>query len=140
MSKRQRKHRNDLGSLFAASFTVVLGAGIACAMFAVGTRDTSSWFIVLIICSAAMMLAAIIGIRWPNVRTGLAFWHTTFRTRAKTDRSVDYQPCPIDRERMGTPGRQKPITADEVREIRLLSGNTWVPSRSRRKHDDNFLE
>lgn len=140
MMKRQRKHGNDSGSLFAASFTVVLGSGISCIMFAAAAREVSSWFMALILCSAVMFLAMLVVIRWPNLGTGLEFWCAAFRPRTRTDHTVDYQPCPIDRKRTVPPARQKPITADEVREIRLLSGNTWVPSRSRKKHSDEFLK
>jgi len=138
MSKRRRDHRNDLGSIFAASVITVLGTGICCILYAVGMPAASPWILVLIITPAVFGLAALVGVRWPKMGTGLEFWNAVFRSRTQDDRAIDYQPRRVDPAPIGTPGQQQPTTADEVREIRLLSTNTWVPTRSRKKNDNDF--
>ena len=140
MSKFRRNHRNDLGSVFAVSFITVLGTGICCTLYAVAAPTVSLWFLALIMTPAALCLAALVGVRWPRMGTGLEFWHAVFRSRAEADRGVDYQPRRIDPEPISSAGQQKPITADEVRDIRLMSTNTWVPTRSRKENDNDFLD
>ena len=140
MPKFRRNHRNDLGSVFAVSFITVLGTGICCTLYAVAAPRVSLWFLTLIMTPSALCLAALVGVRWPKMGTGLEFWHAVFRSRADADRGVDYQPRRIDPEPIRSSGQQKPITADEVRDIRLMSTNTWVPTRSRNKKNDDILD
>ena len=140
MSKFRRKHRNDLGSVFAVSFITVLGTGICCTLYAVAAPTVSLWFLALIMTPAALCLASLVGIRWPKMGTGLEFWHTVFRSRADADRSVDYQPRRIDAKPIMPPGQQKPITADEVRNLNLVSTNAWVPTRTRNNNKDDILD
>ena len=140
MPKPRRRHRNDLGSIFAASVITVLGTGTSCAIYAVGSQNDSLFLQALIIAPALLFLAALIGVRWPKLGSGLEFWNSVFRSRADADHGVDYQPRRRDPEPVGTSGQQEPITAEEVREIRLLSSNTWVPSRTRKTPGDEFLE
>jgi len=106
----------------------------------VGERDPSPWILAWIVTPAVLCLATLVGVRWPKPGTALEFWHAIARSRMEGDRTVDYQPRRIDPQPIGTPGEQQPITADEVREIQLLSSNTWVPSQTRKESADDFLE
>lgn len=133
MQKPRRRHRNDLGSVFAASVVTVLGAAISTILFTVGSPDSSPWLVGLIIVPAVLFLAALVGVRWPRLGTRLDFWHTVFRGRAGADHGLDYEPHPVRREAVKIVGQRKPITAEEVREIQLLSANTWVPVRGQKK-------
>ena len=136
MQKRRRSYRNDLGSVFAASVVTVLGAGISTALFAVGSPESSPWMVAVIIAPSTLFLAALVGVRWPKFGTGLDFWHVVYRGRAHADRSVDYQPRKIRQKLNQRTARQQPITVHQVRQIRLLSTNVWVPSRRHRKQPD----
>lgn len=140
MPKPRRPHRNDLGSLFAASVVTVLGTGLCCLIFAAGARDGSIWPVLMIAAPAAVFLSLLVGVRSQGNGTGLQFWHVLFRSRAKNNRDVDYEPRRADDDRVTPAGQQRPITASEVRDIQLLSGNTWVPSRGRRKKDTEYLD
>ncbi len=136
MQKPRRSHRNDLGSVFAASVVTVLGAGISSTLFAVGSPESSSWVVALIIAPSTLFLAVLVGVRWPKMGTGLDFWHVVFRCRADDARGVDYQPRRIRQKLNRVTGRQQPITVHEMRQIQLLSNNIWVPSRRHRKQPD----
>ena len=87
-----------------------------------------------------LFLAALVGVRWPKLGTGLEFWHSVFRSRSGADDGVDYEPRRIEPKHVSSRGQQQPITANEVREIRLLSTNTWVPSRMRKTRTDDVLD
>lgn len=141
MPKSRRPHRNDLGSLFAASVVTVLGTGLCCMLFAVGTRDGSIWPI-LMIAAPAVVFLFMVGVRWQGSGSGsgLGFWHVLFRSRADRTRDLDYEPRRAESDRVSPEGQQRPITASEVREIQLLNGNTWVPARGRRSKDDEYLD
>jgi hypothetical protein len=89
---------------------------------------------------AVLCLAALVGIRWPKMGTGLEFWHAVFRNRVDDDPSIDYQPRRIDPKTIMRPGQQKPITADEVRNLNLVSTNAWVPTRTRKNNQDDILD
>lgn len=140
MPNLRRRHRNDLGSIFAASVITVLGTGTSCAIYAVGSSNDSWLLQALIIAPALLFLSALIGVCWPKLGSGLEFWGAVFRSRADPDHGIDYQPRRRDPEPVHASGQQKPITANEVREIRLLNNNTWVPSRTRKTSEDDFLE
>lgn len=140
MPKPRRRHRNDLGSIFAASVITVLGTGTSCAIYAVGSPNDSLLPQILIIGPALLFLAALVGVRFPRPGTGLEFWNAVFRSRADGDQGVDYQPRRRDPQPVCTSEQRRPITAREVREIQLLSSNTWVPTRRRRTREDEFLE
>tara|TARA_B100000530_G_scaffold104957_1_gene64968 strand:+ start:116 stop:538 length:423 start_codon:yes stop_codon:yes gene_type:complete len=140
MSKFRRKHRNDLGSVFAVSVITVLGTGICSTLYAVAAPRISLWFLALIMTPAVLCLAALVGIRWPKMGTGLEFWHAVFRNRVDDDPSIDYQPRRIDPKTIMRPGQQKPITADEVRNLNLVSTNAWVPTRTRKNNQDDILD
>ena len=135
MRRSRRSHRNDLGSLFATSVVVVLGMTICLVLYLVGHPRPSVWVEAGIVATALFFLSAALGIRMPRPGSGLEFWHSLFRSRADTDRSVDYTPEILRPHDPGRPGQNRPVTAEELRELRLLSSSTWVPSRSRRRKD-----
>lgn len=141
MPKRRQPYRNDLGSIFAASVSTALGVGFCCVLFAVGSPASSLWNLWLIVAAGALLLATLVAFTWRNSGIGLDFWHTVFRARAEDARGLDYTPRKVDTSDNSTPGGQRPITADEVREIKLMSVNTWVPARDRKKrNDDEYLD
>ena len=140
MPKLRRKHRNDLGSIFAASVIIVLGTGGSCIIYAVGSPNGSPSLLALIVAPAVLFLAGMVGVRWPKFGSGLEFWRVVFRSRLNADCGADYQPRRTEPEPISKPGQQQPITASEVREIQLLSANTWVPSRTRKKRGDEYLD
>ena len=141
MSKKQRSHRNDLGSLFAASVVLTLGAAICAILYLTGSPQLSVWRIAAIICIPVTMLAALIGVRFPKPGTGLTFWNAMFTSRSGRDEPAAYEPRRMETGPSGPPVQPRPATAEEVREIHALSANTWVPSRDRlrrTKHVDEL--
>ena len=130
---KPKRHRNDLGSVFATTVVVVLGTGLCLAMYTIGTSQASLWVQVGIIASSAIFLCLLMGIRLPRFSSGLQIWYSVARAKADENKVIDYVPqsaTPQDHSRFG---QRRPITAEEVREIRLTSGSTWVPTRSRKR-------
>jgi len=142
MPKPRRSHRNDLGSVFATAVIVVLGAAVCSVLYAAATPNGSAWTHGIIITVAAVFLAVLIGVRFPRMSTGLEFWSAMFQGRTDRDLPIDYSPESIRPQETGRPGQQQPITADKLRDIRLMSSNAWVPSRGRKRsaEDDDILE
>jgi len=144
MRKQRRKHRDDLGSVFATSVIVVMGGGVCAMVFAAGAPNAPEWLHPAILGGAGLLLVAFLAVRIPRGSTGLEFWNSLHQDRREHDKPIDYTPEPIQRKQGGRIGQQKPITAEEVREIRLNSSNTWVPSKERlrrtQERDDDVLE
>jgi hypothetical protein len=145
MRRPRRSHRNDLGSVFATAVIVVLGGGVCSILYALGSPHASPWTHGIIITVAGLVLAALIGVRFPRVSTGLEFWNAMFQGRADRDLPIDYSPEPIRPQETGRPGQQQPITAEKLRDIKLMSSNTWVPTRGRKRpnaedDDDDVLQ
>ena len=144
MRKQRRKHRDDLGSVFATSVIVVLGGGVCAMMFAAGAPNAPAWLHLAILGGAGLLLIVALAVRIPRGGTGLEFWNSFHQDRREHDMPIDYTPEPVQRKQEGRPGQQKPITANEVRELRLNSTNTWVPSKERLRRtqdqDDDVLE
>ena len=141
MPKLRRGHKNDLGSLFAASIVTAFGAAVCAILFMIGDPEGSPWVIALIAGIAFVLLATILGVRIPRSGSSLGFWYAFFGTRAGRDQPVDYEPRPVRTQYGQSVGNQRPITAEEVRDIRELSTTTWVPSRlsSRSKESGDRL-
>lgn len=135
MRRSRRSHRNDLGSLFATSVVVVLGMTICLVLYLVSQPRPSIWVEAGIVATALFFLGTALGIRMPRPGSGLEFWHSLFRERADSERAVDYTPEILRPHDPSRPGQNRPATAEELRELRLLSSSTWVPSRSRRRKD-----
>jgi hypothetical protein len=142
MPKPRRSHRNDLGSVFATAVIVVLGAAVCSVLYASATPNGSAWTHGIIITVAVLFMATLIGVRVPRISTGLEFWNAMFRARADRDLPIDYTPESIRPQATGRVGQQQPVTAQKLRDIRLMSSNAWVPTRGRKPlaPDDNVLE
>ncbi len=136
MRSPRRSHRNDLGSVFATAVIVVLGAGVCSVLYAAAEPGGSVWIHGIIITVAVLFLAALIGVRFPRLNTGLEFWNAMFRGRTDRDLPIDYSPESIRPQETGRPGQQKPVTAEKLRDIKLMSSNTWVPTRGRKQSAD----
>ena len=139
MPRPRRSHRNDLGSVFATAVIVVLGAGVCSVLYAAANPTGSVWIHGVIVTIAVLFLAALIGVRFPRLGTGLEFWNAMFRARTDRDLPIDYTPESIRPQPSGRPGQQRPVTAEKLRDIKLMSSNTWVPTRGRRRsaEDEN---
>jgi len=131
MVKSRRGQRNELGSLFAASIVIVAGAVVCSILFMAGDPEGSPWLIAMIVGVAVLFMTAIIGIRFPRIRFGLGFWSVFFGDRSRGGDELDYQPRRVHTGQHQPSVNPRPITADEARDIHLLSTSTWVPSRLR---------
>jgi len=133
MGRRFNRGRNDSGSLLAATFVVALGAGsIVFVVIALAPRE-SLLMISGIVAGMLLVMGSIAMLRFgAKPRMGLGFWNVRFRSHRTDGSSDDYTP----RIRKNSPkhsGTNKPITANEARELRLNSASTWVPADSQRK-------
>lgn len=133
MTRRWRSNRNDAGSLLASVFILALGAG--CCLFTVSAMSPQS------MAAASLIVGSIVGVfifvvvlqrfgRLP--KTDLGFLVSSHRNRPG-DGASDYQPRKAGEERIVSQGTNRPISAEEVQELKITSPNTWVPSRSRRE-------
>ena len=136
---KPKRHRNDLGSVFATTVVVVLGTGLCLAMYSIAASQASLWVQAGIIVSSAIFLCLLMGIRLPRFSSGLQIWYSVARAKADENKAIDYVPRSATPRDHSPLGQRRPITAKEVREIRLASGSTWVPTRNgkRSSSDDD---
>jgi len=131
MGRRWQSNRNDSGSLFASVFILALGSG--CCLFTVaalspGSLPTTIWTLSGIVgCFMVLVVLQRFG-KLPS--TDLNFLLMSSKNR-RTDGAADYQPRKATPERRGPTGTNRPISAEEVHEIKVTSANTWVPAQSR---------
>jgi len=131
MGRRWQRNRNDSGSLFASVFILALGSG--CCLFTVaalspGSLPTAVWTVGGIAGSFTLLVILQRSGRLPS--TDLSFLLTSLKQR-RDDGAADYQPRKAVSERQGPTGTNRPISAEEVHEIKVTSANTWVPAQSR---------
>lgn len=130
---KPKRHRNDLGSVFATTVVVVLGTGLCLGMYSIGTSQASLWVQAGIVASSAIFLCLLMGIRLPRFSSGLQIWYSVARAKADENKAIDYVPQSAKPQDHSPGGQRRPITAKEVREIRLTSGSTWVPTGNQKR-------
>lgn len=134
MGRRWQSNRNDAGSLLASTFITSLATGFSIfVLIAIYPRENVNQ--ILIICGACVaLLIGIIWMRFGRMPLGsLSFWAVFGRSHREDHMAGDYVPRKVSDGRSTLPpSGQKPITADEVRDIQSTSANTWVPAKTRR--------
>ncbi len=126
-------NRNDSGSLLASIFILALGGGTS--LFTVAAMSPSSlpkamWTVGGIV--SAFMVFIILHRMGKVPQADLSFLLASHRNR-RCDGTTDYQPRKLDEGRKNVIGTNQPISAEEARDIKQTSSNTWVPSPTRGK-------
>lgn len=133
MAKNWKHRRDDAGSMVATVIVIVVGAVICAFLGAADRTQFGDWMLGLVVLVAALMLTAIIRYRYArNSSSGLGFWYALGTDHREDGLASQYRPRKVrDNRTISQPGAQRPISAEEAREIQNTSSNTWVPSRNR---------
>ena len=133
MRKRWTRKRDDGGSMLA-TVIVIFGGAALCGLITLMDAKQSDWVFWGVIASAFLFVAFIIRLRYSNgnSRSNLGFWSSVKHNPADDGIAGQYRPRRVKtRANEVRTGTQQPITAQEAREIKDSSANTWVPSRDR---------
>ncbi len=134
MAGKWKSRRDDAGSMLAAVIVIVGGAGVCAFVGALDQSEAGAWMLGGVVVFAAMLLWWIVWYRYSrNVsQSGLAFWHMFGRSHREDGLAAQYRPRKVGEGNSNRPsGTNRPITAEEAKEIRATSANTWVPSKNR---------
>lgn len=135
MGKKWGRRRDDAGSMLATVIVIVIGTGLCCFLCLMADPRNSDFLIGCVFVFAILLLCGIVWYRYGRRDGGsLAFWNAMARNHPDDGLAAQYRPEKIkDRKPERPVGSNKPITAEEARELKVTSSRTWVPSRARGK-------
>lgn len=119
--------------MLASVVVIVLGAGVTAFISALATGDQSDWAIGIIVAVTVLLVTWMIWYRYSRNRSvGLSFWAVFNRNHREDGLAAQYRPRKVKDGRSETSvAVNKPITAEEARDIKENSANAWVPSRNK---------
>ena len=132
MAGRWKRSRDDAGSMLATVIVIAGGAGLCSFMCLMDTSAFGDWMLALVVGGSLLAIGLIVRYRYSrNSSGGLGFWHMLHRNSNDDGIAAQYRPALVrDKQSLASDGNNTPITADQAREIRITSSNTWVPSRA----------
>lgn len=138
MGKRWGHRRDDGGSMLA-TVIVIFGGAALCTLIAMLAPKRSEWLIGGVITIAILFVATVIRMRYSSGGgSSLGFWFSLKSNPADDGIAGQYRPRKVKNRADEAPsGTQRPITAQEVRDIKDTSANTWVPSRDTKSTTDD---
>lgn len=130
MGRIWKHKRDDGGSMLATVIVIVGGAGLGC--FLCMAANSSELLQGGIAIAALIAIVQIVRYRYArntSSKLGLFFF---IQKRPNDDGlAAQYRPRKIkDRRSQADTGDNKPITAEEARQIQVTSANTWVPTKA----------
>lgn len=136
MARRSRSSRDDSGSLLAAVLITILGT-LFCVITTAAVAPESLWLVGSIAAGPAVCLVLITILqRFSRVRgSGLSFFGRASRS-FRDDGVREYHPRKATARPTAFSGGNQPITAEEARDLRLTSANTWIPARGRKRRSE----
>lgn len=136
MARRYRGSRDDSGSLLAAVLITILGT-LFCVITTAALAPESLWLVGSIAAGPAVCLVVLTVLqRFSRGRgAGLSFFGKASRS-FRDDGVREYQPRKVTARPTVVSGSNRPITAEEARDIRLTSASTWIPARGRKRRSE----
>ena len=133
MGKKIHRRRDDSGSMLATVIVIVLGAALCSFLCVLADVEQNELLLGTILGGAAFSIAWIVWYRYGRTNeSSLTFWFLASKNR-RDDGLNDYVPEKIPGRGPQRPmGSNKPITAEEAREIQVTSSRTWVPAKGGR--------
>lgn len=132
MGKAWKHQRDDAGSMLATVIVVVLGALVCGFLVAASTESGGDWLLWTIVGVAVFFITWVMWYRYSRrTASPLSFWFALSRNYRDDEFPADYVPRKVRTRQADVAGPNRPITADEARELQQNSANTWVPSRNR---------
>lgn len=134
MGKKSFRRRDDSGSMLATVIVIVLGAGLCSFLCVLADQNQNGLLLGGIIGGALLAIVGLLVFRYGRMQdSSLAFWLAASKNH-RDDGLKDYQPEKAKSRGPSRPlGSNKPISAEEAREIQKTSSSTWVPARGNRK-------
>ena len=134
MGKKFYRGRDDSGSMLATVVVIVLGAALCSFLCVLADVEQNDLLLGGILGGATLSIIWIVWFRYGRMNeSSLTFWFLASKNR-RDDGLNDYRPEKVeDRGPKRPMGSNKPITAEEAREIQVTSSNTWVPAKGKRK-------
>ena len=136
MGARWGRRRDDGGSMLAAVIVIVIGTGVCCFMVVMADSRHSDLLLGLLFGAAMVLLTGLLWLRYSrgSMSSSLGFWNAAARNHREEGLAAQYRPKKReDRRSTASAGGNKPITAEEARELKIESSRTWVPSKGRNK-------
>ena len=120
--------------MLATVIVIVLGAGLCSFLCVLADVKRNDLVLGGILGAAAFSIAWIIWYRYGRMdNSSLTFWFLASKNR-RDDGLNDYVPEKVpDRGPQQAMGSNRPITAEEAREIQITSSSTWVPAKGGRR-------
>ena len=130
MARKFRRNRSDGGSMLATMIIIAFAAILCSWIVLIAETEFRDWLILGIIVGSILSMCALLKYRYGGLQeNSLAFWKSAFSNHSDDGLASSYRPQKLKNSHSKSgQSENRPASAEELRDIRESSANTWVPA------------